>query len=63
MIFSLSASLIFCVNTCLAVEAATRPKSFGVTSFSIVSPISIVGSISLASSRRICASGLISGGI
>jgi len=36
--------------TCLAVPAATRPKSCGVTSFSILSPTWIVGSISLASS-------------
>ena len=63
MITSRSASLIFWVKTCLAVPAATRPKSFGVTSFSIVSPTFIVGSISLASSKSIWASMLISGGI
>lgn len=58
-----SASLIFCITTCLAVPAATLPKSFGVTSSSIVSPIFIVGTILIASSSNIWASLFISGSI
>ena len=56
-----SASLIFWVNTCLAVETATLPKSLGVTSCLIVSPTFASGSIFLASSRSIWASSGISG--
>ena len=58
MITFLSASLIFCTTTCLAVAAATRPKSRGVTSSSIVSPYSMLGTISLASSKVKSTSGL-----
>ena len=58
IILFLSASLIFWITTCLAVEAATLPKSFGVTSVSIVSPISSVLSIFLASLNLISVSGL-----
>lgn len=48
---------------CLAVEAATLPKSCGVTSSSIVSPTLIPGTIFWASSKRIWASSLISGSV
>ena len=58
MILFLSASLIFCKTTCLATEIATLPKSLGVTSVSIVSPISNVLSIFLASLNFISVSGL-----
>jgi hypothetical protein len=48
-----SASLIFCIITCLAVEAATRPKSLGVISSSIVSPTLILETFFFASAKVI----------
>src|SRR5438105_4560579 len=52
---SRSASRIRCTITCLAVWAAIRPKSFGVTSTSTVSPTWISGSHPRASASGISA--------
>ena len=51
---SLSASLNFCIITCLAVCAAILPKFLGASSISTVSPIAAFLSIFLASSNDIC---------